>query len=263
MTMKVKDVPEGTEETPAMRLRQAREDKGLTRTELASRTGIPPKSIEKFEYGSQEPSLSRLQALSEALGVTTQWIMGDEDNGDVSEAPSPSSETTPALLAEPVNDNDPMQRVRDMLERLDDMRVDEFQGVQRQAMALADDVRAALRYLEPGDLLAVASERGLYQGECKDESDILDLFSENVEEAQAYCGNIEERILDTAIIGVDLYAVECEPLIELAEEMEIESPGIFGWGDHKDFVPVIRSHFQAEVLSGNKPGRDFVGSLRL
>lgn len=46
-------------------------------------------------------------------------------------------------------------------------RVDEFKGVQRQAMALVDDIRGVLKYFEPGDLVALAKERGLHQGECK------------------------------------------------------------------------------------------------
>jgi len=263
MVMKTKDIPADTEETPAMRLREAREGLGLSRAELARMTGIPAKSIEKFEYGSQEPSLSRVQVLAEALEVTSQWIMGEEQTAPktTKAQPLPSNQ----------NDQAPMQKglaptVREMLEQLDDMRTDEFDGVQRQAMALADRIRAALKVFEPDELLALADERGLYKDECENEiTFMIDVFKKDPHKAQAYCGSVEERIIDTAILGLDLYNIDRDALVELADQLQdehdIEKPGVFGlgWGKHKGFVPLIRPYVQAQALSGNGFNFDELG----
>jgi hypothetical protein len=78
-----------------------------------------------------------------------------------------------------------------------------------------------------------------------------------LEKGQSFCANIEERVLDTAILGVDLYNIEREPLVKLADELQeehdIEEPawGGFSWGEHNDFVPLIRPYMRAASYRGH------------
>ena len=241
----------------ATRLREAREDVGMSRADLARQTGIPAKSIEKFEYGTQEPSVSRLKTLCEVLDVSREWVMGEDDDSAPSRKPVPQMETQPSPNGKVANKNDPMAKIRKALKKLDNMRADDFEGVQRQAMAMADDILAKLKYLEPDELVAdLAEDRGVFKGECPTLSDILNFFAEKPDKAQEYCGQVEERILDTAILGVDLYAIESAPLVGLADRLEMENeildaPEIFGgWGDHEEFVPLIRPFLRSLAFMG-------------
>lgn len=266
MTQQVKDLPHDQNNTAATRLRDARELMGYSRAELAKRTGIPAKSIEKFEYGSQEPSISRLQALATALEVSPQWIMGEGDQVPVKgKLPAWDNTTEAADVApplprpenEPVNENDLATEVRVILDTLDDMRSEMFEGTRRRAMALADNAKNLMRNLEPDELLELADERGLHKCDGDNEESITALFADGPDKGQEYCGSIEDRILDTAILGVDLYAVDRDALVKVADDHEdehdIERPAWLGlsWGEHSEFVPLIRVPLLAQAYSGN------------
>lgn len=63
----------------AERLRDARERlRGLTQTQLAEKTGLPPTSISHFENpeGTRKPSFDNLRRLAIALDVTTDYLLG-------------------------------------------------------------------------------------------------------------------------------------------------------------------------------------------
>ncbi len=151
-----------------------------------------------------------------------------------------------------------------IFDELDSMRADSFAGSQRRAMALMDELVRMLRFLEPEELLQVANDRDLFEDECEDQSSLLDfilqIFIDDPKEGQKYCGLVEERIVDTAILGVDLYAVEMEPLEELASEYGVEPEHVFlaggTWEGHAELVPAIRSKVREMVFSGNMPEFD-------
>ncbi len=66
------------------RLRAAREMRGLSQADLAAKTGLPPSSIAHFEGKSKrKPSFDNLRKLSEALAVTTDYLLGRTDDLDV------------------------------------------------------------------------------------------------------------------------------------------------------------------------------------
>ncbi|HEY9080018.1 helix-turn-helix transcriptional regulator [Magnetovibrio sp.] len=237
MAVKMKEVIEGTEETAGMRLRKARDDKGLTRSQVFEQTNIPVRSLEKIEGGQQEPSLARVQTLCELYGVAMEWVT----NGGTAKAEtSVQPETTSPKIA-PANENDPVETLRGMLADLDDMREHAFENVQRGAMALSADIHDALKYLEPSDLLILAVERGLSEDESHNIDTFFDLFNDDADKAQAFCGNIEDRIVDTALIGIDLYAMEETKLEALADELGVELPGnnFWEWWDAPDKMELI------------------------
>ena len=62
------------------RLRTAREMRGLSQADLAAKTGLPPSSIAHFEGGKRKPSFDNLRKLSEALSVTTDYLLGRADD---------------------------------------------------------------------------------------------------------------------------------------------------------------------------------------
>ena len=58
------------------RLRAAREKRGQSQGELASRAGFQPSAISHFETGTRKPSFDNLRRLADALEVTTDYLLG-------------------------------------------------------------------------------------------------------------------------------------------------------------------------------------------
>lgn len=59
------------------RVKSKRVEKGLSQTDLARLVGVKPQSIQQLEAGDVGTP-RYLHRLAEALGVTWQWLMGDE-----------------------------------------------------------------------------------------------------------------------------------------------------------------------------------------
>jgi transcriptional regulator with XRE-family HTH domain len=58
------------------RLRIAREQKGLTQSQLAERAGFQPSAVSHFESGRRSPSFENLRKLADALGVAIDYLLG-------------------------------------------------------------------------------------------------------------------------------------------------------------------------------------------
>ena|ERR1035437_1635462 len=58
------------------RLRDERERKGLSQSELAARSGLQPSAISHFETGNRGPSFENLKKLADALSVTIDYLLG-------------------------------------------------------------------------------------------------------------------------------------------------------------------------------------------
>jgi transcriptional regulator with XRE-family HTH domain len=61
------------------RLRAARELRKLSQSELAEKASLQPSAVSHFETGRRAPSFDNLKALSEALQVTTDYLLGRVD----------------------------------------------------------------------------------------------------------------------------------------------------------------------------------------
>jgi transcriptional regulator with XRE-family HTH domain len=68
----------------AERLRAARELRKMSQSDLADKTGLLPSAVSHFETGRRSPSFANLKALSEALKVTTDYLIGRTDEPEVS-----------------------------------------------------------------------------------------------------------------------------------------------------------------------------------
>jgi transcriptional regulator with XRE-family HTH domain len=70
------------------RLRNARELRKLSQSELAEKADLQPSAVSHFETGRRSPSFQNLKALSDALKVTTDYLIGRTDELNVSGAVS-------------------------------------------------------------------------------------------------------------------------------------------------------------------------------
>ncbi len=241
---------EMTQEEIGKRLRAARDAAGLSRANLGEKTGISPKSIEKFEAGTQEVSVMRLRKICAVLKVDPEIIVeGMAEN-------NPSADRTSELL--PPFDVDPIDHAALILEAIDALREDGFEGSVRKALAMADDAKRALSELEPRDLAILAHQRGLTRTNALDGNTILDIFEGNPCDAHDYCSEVGGRIVDTAVIGLDLWSVDLGALKDIAdrlsEEDRINEPSFFeGWGGYKKLTPKVRPFLWGMATAGKLP----------
>lgn len=61
------------------RLRSARQLRNLSQSDLATKADLQPSAVSHFETGRRAPSFDNLKALSEALQVTTDYLLGRVD----------------------------------------------------------------------------------------------------------------------------------------------------------------------------------------
>jgi transcriptional regulator with XRE-family HTH domain len=64
--------------TIAERIRQLRDTRQLTQSELAEKAGLPAATISHFETDTRVPGTTTLQRLAEALGVSVDYLLGRE-----------------------------------------------------------------------------------------------------------------------------------------------------------------------------------------
>lgn len=72
------------EEKFARTLKDTRERKGLSQSELADKAGFQASAISHFETGRREPSFENLKRLANALNVSTDFLMGRETKSSLS-----------------------------------------------------------------------------------------------------------------------------------------------------------------------------------
>jgi len=61
------------------RLKELREERGLTQPELAEQIGVNYRTISNWERGVSEPDLESLRKLCDFFKVTAGYIIGTED----------------------------------------------------------------------------------------------------------------------------------------------------------------------------------------
>ena len=66
-----------------VRLKTAREMRGMSQGELAEKSRLPPSSVSHFEAGKRKPSFDNLRKLATALNVTTDYLLGRTATPDV------------------------------------------------------------------------------------------------------------------------------------------------------------------------------------
>lgn len=66
------------------RIRRAREAAGLTQNELAQRINARESQVSLWESGKNEPRVSTLRQIAEALGVRLAALLSDDDEPSAS-----------------------------------------------------------------------------------------------------------------------------------------------------------------------------------
>lgn len=62
-----------------LRIQEAREARGWTQEQLANAIGTTQQTIQRWETGAVDPQVSKILQISEALGITTSFILGMQD----------------------------------------------------------------------------------------------------------------------------------------------------------------------------------------
>jgi len=78
----------------SVRLQAAREKKGWSQADLATRAGLQPSAVSHFEKGRRIPSAANLERLADALAVSADYLLGRVDT------PSPVGPTVTQLLSD-------------------------------------------------------------------------------------------------------------------------------------------------------------------
>lgn len=65
-----------TKLTVGQRLRLARKARGMTQTDVERKCGVPKARISRYEHDHVVPTLSTLEAMARAIGVSPAFIAG-------------------------------------------------------------------------------------------------------------------------------------------------------------------------------------------
>ena len=62
-----------------LRIKELREEKGLSQKQLAEAIGLNHRTISHYENGRLEPNLETIEKLSKFFGVTVGYLLGIEE----------------------------------------------------------------------------------------------------------------------------------------------------------------------------------------
>jgi len=117
-----------TVENIGQRIRQLRESRGMTQSQLQARSRVSRSYLSRIESGQMTPSLGTLEKISEALGVGLNRFFVPETNGE-------------ALLEDPF-----IQGLRPFLRQLD---WEQWQSILKRLAAISDHVSSGNGIVRP------------------------------------------------------------------------------------------------------------------
>jgi len=257
MAFTKKPVPSDELSTFGARLRHEREQQRLSRPALAELMNgtMSARIIEHLENGTTEVKLQQIGLVAEALGVSEDWLIkGESQDGDTkpgvifdSSSKAENCDTLVSDLDEVSEGSKYLLLFKHRLAELDELREGDFALHQRKLPQLVEDTMSAAGYLELPEIFLIAEERGLFDVEVQSaEAEAADY--EGMDDSTP---ELLDRIIDTAIFGLDLYHVEMSTLAAFAERHSISSPHFFGGWDHQaEIVPRVREKYRERALRG-------------
>lgn len=126
-----------TVENIGQRIRQLRESRGMTQSQLQARSRVSRSYLSRIESGQMTPSLGTLEKISEALGVGMNRFFVPQSNGE-------------ALMEDPF-----IQGLRPFLRQLDS---EQWQSILKRLQAISDHVTGVNGRVRPGPQPAKTAE---------------------------------------------------------------------------------------------------------
>jgi transcriptional regulator with XRE-family HTH domain len=117
-----------TVENIGQRIRQLRESRGMTQSQLQARSRVSRSYLSRIESGQMTPSLGTLEKIAEALGVGLNRFFIPESNGET-------------VLEDPF-----IQGLRPFLRQLD---WTQWQGILRRLQAISEHVNTSQQQVRP------------------------------------------------------------------------------------------------------------------
>lgn len=79
-----------------IRLRQLREDRGLSQAAIAKKLGVSKETVYRYEHNVQDPSVARIKELAVILNTSSDYLLG-LDNSYTVKLPALTEEQRNAL----------------------------------------------------------------------------------------------------------------------------------------------------------------------
>ena len=249
-------------DTLGKRLKHSRETRRLTRKELAAMSGVGYKTIENYEYEKADAKTSVVDALADALGVSGATLQYGLSSGVVPIPPASKDDEVSAAPEAPEPTR--IEVTQSLLGKIEELRHDGFANTPRLSIALLNDLRNSFRYLEVGEIVEIGQAAGLdelddlatYVPKPPTEDQTRDpgifFITDNAEKQEDALELLFERLIDTTIIGSDLYELSFDQLKEIAKEHEVASP-FFGWDDADQIIATLRPILRLKALTAHDP----------
>lgn len=197
------------------------------------------------------PNIERLQALSNALQVSVNFLLDGEEAMPLTEQPVMDE----AEFEEDYQTH--LEEISSEFTGIDEMRENGFQHSWRTAPRSFDALRSLLTGLSYDELLDIAEARRLIAVP-KDEINAFDELE--FEDQDTVVSDLLERILDTAYFGVDMLKLKPSVLELHAKQLKLKcdkSDGLLGmfdeWSCPKAIIEALRPHLREQALHGKAP----------
>lgn len=217
--------------TVGNRLKRAREEIGLSRRQVADETGISMKMIEKYEYDTAEPPLSRLKLLCQLLNVPMNEIMDEvETPQSIDVRPKEKSPGKPmGRTRDPVIQ---AQKVAakfapeapsadDSLNSISELVAEK--GVNARLLPeLIRQAQAALAELDYDDMVDLGiPDYGLFE-DCHSPMDVMKFSATKRDMA---CEAIQARLIATAVYGSEFELLSDDTFEKMRGQLETALEG--------------------------------------
>lgn len=266
---------DNTQATIGSRITVAREKAGLTQQELADLVRLSRNTIKNYENGNSSPTCVNLEGIAKSLSVEPAFLFSglsvdaqqkeETQSGDDLDLELDDT----AELEEEVNrpadatvETAGVDKLSDHLQQLSELELDGDRLTKKKAEAhiklihVAADgltLEGAVEQAEKHDLVnadQIASPLNELSsvGFDPNENEVAELTDQIITE-------VIERLIDHALVGSDLYAVDFKVLDDFSESHDIYPNRLiaFGWRGYEELVPAIREKVREIMLSGELP----------